>query len=124
MKKPRTFFAVPNNFFRVFSVSLSVHCFTRITVQWRERESLNGLLKNPMGPCGAEHSQAAVDQPKASQVIPPRQNSITYIEAFCGKAASQSWRYLFSEASNIDSLRCDGQLTYLRRMYSPLGSLH
>ena len=43
-----------------------------------------------------------------------QQNSIAYTKALCRKVASRSWRYLFSEANYIDSLKSDGHLTYLR----------
>ena len=43
-------------------------------------------------------------------------------KALCRKAASRSWRYLFSEANNIDSLKSDGHLTYLRGIYLSLRS--
>ena len=82
-------------------------CLPRETECERERESLslNGLLKKAVGPC-------------------PDKTVLRTSKTLCRKVASRSWRYLFLEANNIDSLKSDGHLTYLRGIYLSLDSLY
>ena len=46
--------------------------------------------------------------------ICPDRTVLRASKALCRKVASRSWRYLFSEANNIDNLKGDVHLTFLK----------
>ena len=56
--------------------------------------------------------------------ICPDKTVLRTSKALCRNVASRSWRYLFLEANNVDSLKRDGHLTYLRGIYLSLRSLY
>ena len=113
-------------FYSLFSVSRA-----RLTERERESESESEsewFIEKGRGPnvnCGDEHSQATLSQRKVHRYNICSDKTVSRTsKALCRKVASRSWRYLFSEANNIDSLKSDGHLTYMRGIYLSLRSLY